>query len=84
MRAEVCTGAGDCTVGRHIHGCYADRGNCDSPEEHGIRSQRRAGDDRFCEHCDVSKDLHYGEDDCEGAGRRADLVSGAFGGLLRG
>ena len=29
-----CTGASDCTVPVHVHGCYADMGGCDSPEEH--------------------------------------------------
>lgn len=36
-RAEKCTGAHDCTVAQHIHGCYADRGECDAPEEHAGR-----------------------------------------------
>lgn len=31
-------------------------------------------DDRFCEDCGVSLDLHYGEDDCEGADARAFLL----------
>jgi hypothetical protein len=28
--------------------------------------------DRFCPECDVSLDLHYNPDDCEGAGLKAD------------
>lgn len=31
----TCTGAADCRVPLHVHGCYADtRGNCDDPEDH--------------------------------------------------
>jgi hypothetical protein len=29
-----CTGAWDCEAGPHIHGCYADYGSCDNPQEH--------------------------------------------------
>lgn len=29
-----CTGAWSCTASPHIHGCYADRGDCDRPGEH--------------------------------------------------
>jgi hypothetical protein len=32
--AGSCTGAEDCTVAVHVHGCYADKGACDAPEEH--------------------------------------------------
>jgi hypothetical protein len=28
----------------------------------------------FCDECDISLDLHYGDDDCEGAEQRARLV----------
>ena len=30
--------------------------------------------DRFCDECGVSKDLHYGDDDCFNAGQRARLI----------
>ena len=33
-----CTGAHDCPSTVHVHGCYADRGRCDSPTEHNGRS----------------------------------------------
>lgn len=29
-----CTGAADCPVVVHIHGCFADQGSCDAPDEH--------------------------------------------------
>lgn len=29
-----CTGAGSCRAEFHAHGCFADRGNCDDPQEH--------------------------------------------------
>ncbi len=29
----------------------------------------------FCRRCDVVLDLHYGEDDCDGAGLRADVLN---------
>lgn len=31
-----CSGASDCSAGKHIHGCFADRdgANCDDPEDH--------------------------------------------------
>lgn len=32
--AANCTGAHDCIAARHIHGCHADYGTCDAPEEH--------------------------------------------------
>ena len=28
----------------------------------------------FCEECDVTLDLHDGEDDCDNAGRKADRL----------
>lgn len=34
VTAESCTGYPDCTAVRHTHGCYADEGNCDHPDEH--------------------------------------------------
>lgn len=34
VTAEPCTGYPDCTAVRHTHGCYADEGNCDHPDEH--------------------------------------------------
>lgn len=33
-----------------------------------------AADDRFCEECGVTLDLHYDEDDCEGADAKARLL----------
>lgn len=33
-RAEVCSGRLDCSASLHVHGCYADFGGCDAPEEH--------------------------------------------------
>lgn len=38
---EECTGAGDCTASPHMHGCYADRGDCDRPGEHVVHDTRR-------------------------------------------
>lgn len=32
--ADTCTGAWDCAADQHVHGCHADYGRCDSPEEH--------------------------------------------------
>lgn len=29
-----CTGAADCQAFVHLHGCFADFGNCTAPEEH--------------------------------------------------
>ncbi|OQQ23344.1 hypothetical protein A6411_23835 [Prescottella equi] len=29
-----CTGAGDCEASPHIHGCFADKGDCEEPGEH--------------------------------------------------
>lgn len=29
-----CTGAGDCPEPWHVHGCYADDGQCDDPKDH--------------------------------------------------
>lgn len=40
--AETCTGAWDCAGDQHVHGCHADYGNCDNPEEH-----KRAVDHMF-------------------------------------
>jgi hypothetical protein len=31
---HYCDGSGNCTATKHIHGCFADRGNCDTPGEH--------------------------------------------------
>lgn len=36
MDLGPCTGDGDCSASPHIHGCYADRGDCDRPGEHGV------------------------------------------------
>lgn len=35
LAGHPCTGDRRCLADRHIHGCYADFGYCDSPEEHG-------------------------------------------------
>lgn len=35
----TCTGASDCLASQHVHGCYADRGDCDNPSDHGRRLQ---------------------------------------------
>lgn len=29
-----CDGSGSCRALVHVHGCYADKGNCDQPQEH--------------------------------------------------
>lgn len=29
-----CTGAKNCPANKHIHGCFNDRGKCNTPEEH--------------------------------------------------
>lgn len=29
-----CDGSSECRAKRHLHGCFADRGNCDHPNEH--------------------------------------------------
>lgn len=34
QRAGECSGAHNCVAVEHVHGCYADYGACDSPEEH--------------------------------------------------
>lgn len=31
---NVCVGDFDCSASTHIHGCFADYGDCDSPNEH--------------------------------------------------
>jgi hypothetical protein len=31
---HYCTGDPDCTATKHLHGCFADAGNCDRPGEH--------------------------------------------------
>lgn len=33
--ATTCDGSRDCGADTHIHGCFADEGNCDEPLEHG-------------------------------------------------
>lgn len=33
-RVGACQGHSACPVDRHEHGCFADVGNCDHPEEH--------------------------------------------------
>ena len=30
----ACTGASDCPERWHVHGCFADRGQCDDPTDH--------------------------------------------------
>lgn len=32
--AWACTGDSACTASPHMHGCFADRGDCDQPSEH--------------------------------------------------
>ena len=32
--AEPCMGGAGCTAPVHLHGCFADRGDCNSPDEH--------------------------------------------------
>jgi hypothetical protein len=34
LNVSPCTGAADCPEQTHIHGCFADIGNCDEPEQH--------------------------------------------------
>lgn len=34
---STCSGASNCAAKVHVHGCYADRGNCDAPTEHIAR-----------------------------------------------
>ena len=29
-----CSGSRECEAEVHIHGCFADEGNCDEPDEH--------------------------------------------------
>lgn len=43
-----------------------------------------AADDRFCDECGVSLDLHFYDGDCEGADRRAELIEqfSRFGGRV--
>lgn len=36
-RRQECTGAVDCPVNVHIHGCYADAGDCSEPDDHAHR-----------------------------------------------
>lgn len=31
---SACNGQTDCPAARHLHGCFADHGNCDHPNEH--------------------------------------------------
>lgn len=31
---HYCGGSSTCTAHRHVHGCFADKGNCDHPTEH--------------------------------------------------
>ncbi len=33
-RRSLCSGAGDCLSDQHVHGCLAEHGRCDRPEEH--------------------------------------------------
>jgi hypothetical protein len=32
-----CTGSGLCRAKTHVHGCFADTGNCDDPSDHAAR-----------------------------------------------
>lgn len=34
QQVVVCDGSRYCTAETHIHGCFADEGNCDEPAEH--------------------------------------------------
>jgi hypothetical protein len=36
-----CSGASDCRAAVHIHGCYADKGNCSEPSEHSTDAPNR-------------------------------------------
>ncbi len=31
---DKCDGSGSCKASPHVHGCYADRGDCEAPQEH--------------------------------------------------
>lgn len=33
--AVECDGSPHCGAAKHVHGCFADTGNCDEPREHG-------------------------------------------------
>jgi len=40
---HYCDGSPDCTATRHMHGCFADAGNCDHPSQHRPEASRVAG-----------------------------------------
>ncbi|WIB65807.1 hypothetical protein [Curtobacterium sp. MCBD17_040] len=39
LRQLACDGSGHCRSPLHVHGCYADDGNCEEPREHALLSQ---------------------------------------------
>ena len=39
--ADACDGSSGCTAQTHIHGCFADQGNCDEPGEHASEPLER-------------------------------------------
>lgn len=41
-RVRPCNGSAACTTNIHIHGCFADTGACDDPENHVTASYHRA------------------------------------------
>ena len=34
MTAATCDGSSECRAETHVHGCFADFGRCDEPNEH--------------------------------------------------
>lgn len=35
---DACRGDSECPVMIHVHGCFADTGNCDDPDDHSPRA----------------------------------------------
>lgn len=41
--AATCDGSSECKAEEHVHGCFADEGNCDEPAEHFDMDEGLAG-----------------------------------------
>lgn len=69
-----CTGAGNCDAPQHIHGCFADLGNCEHPEDHPTSDQPIGGRDE-CRVCGRRvKDFERGGFEDETTGQRGHFV----------
>lgn len=39
LQPDLCDGSDQCGAPWHVHGCYADAGACDRPEQHTIAAE---------------------------------------------